>query len=86
MLGVEMRPVDVAGIQGLRLLLGFSFLVQAVVELQHAVHPPPPAGVAVPRHRHRAAGLIVHSAQRPAEKRTDETAINKDDERPTGSR
>lgn len=60
--GVEMRPVDVAGIQRLRLLVGFSFLVQPVVELEHTVHLTPPA---VLRHRHRASLLAVHTARRP---------------------
>lgn len=84
-LGVEMRPVDVAGIQRLRLLVGFSFLVQAVVQLQHAVHPSPPAGAGVLRYIHRATCLTVHSEQQPAEKSTNEMTINKDDGRPAAS-
>lgn len=73
-LGVEMRPVDVAGIQGLRLLIGLSFLVQPVVELQHAVHPTPPPGAGVLRLR-----LTVHTVQQPpAEKYTNEMTINND--------
>lgn len=81
-LGVEMRPVDVAGIQGIRLVLGLSFLVQPVVELQHAVHPTPPAGAGVLPHR--AVRLTVHTV--PAEKYTNKMTINKDDGRPAGRR
>lgn len=83
-LGVEVRPVDVAGVQGLRQLLGLSFLIQPVVELQHAVHPALPA--AVLRRRHRAVRLGVHTELRPADKRTNETTINTDDERPASRR
>lgn len=83
-LGVEMRPVDVAGIQRRRLLLGLSFLVQPVVQLQHTVHPTLPAGAGVLRHRPRAVGITVHSVKRTSERRTNETTINKDDGRLTG--
>jgi len=37
--GVEVGPVDVAGVQGLGLVRGFALLVHPVVELQHAVDP-----------------------------------------------
>lgn len=83
--GIEMRPVDVEGIQRLRLLVGFSFLVQTVVELKHTVHLTPPAVAGVLRHRHRASLLAVHTARRPLRKGTMEMTINKDDGRPAGS-
>lgn len=84
-LGVEMRPVDVAGIQRRRLLLGLPFLVQPVVELQHAVHLTLPAGAGVLRHGNRAVGITVHSVESTAERRHGQTTINKDDGRLTGS-
>lgn len=85
-LGVEMRPVDVAGIQRRRLLVGLSFLVQPVVELQHAVHPTPSVGPGALRHVRRTVRITVHSEKRPAEKRVNETTINKDDGRPADRR
>lgn len=85
-LGVEMRPVDVAGIQRRRLLVGLSFLVQPVVELQHAVHPTPSVGARVLRHVRRTVRITVHSEKRPAEKRVNETTVNKDDGRPADRR
>lgn len=85
-LRIEMRPVDVAGIQRRRLLVGLSFLVHPVVELQHAVHPPPSVGPGALGHVRRTVRITVHSEKRPAEKRVNETTINKDDGRPADRR
>ncbi|KAG7223373.1 hypothetical protein INR49_015729, partial [Caranx melampygus] len=54
-----MRPVDVAGIQGLRPSRGLSFLVKPIVKLQHPVHPSPPGWVL--RHPNRTVHLSVHT-------------------------
>lgn len=70
-----MRPVDVTRIQGPRLLVGLSFLVQPVVELQHAVHPASPAGIIRHLTGSRTASLCIHNVQNPAWKRTSEMAI-----------
>lgn len=71
---VKMRPINVAGIQGLLLLCGLSFLVHPIVELQHAVHPAPSRGVV--RHRHRAVRFIVHTEQWPAGKCSNKMSLN----------
>lgn len=68
-----MRPVDVTRIQGPRLLVGLSFLVQPVVELQHAVHPTSPAGIIC--HRSRTTSVCIHNVQNCAGKWTSEMAI-----------
>lgn len=70
-----MRPVDVTRIQGPRLLVGLSLLVQPVVELKHAVHPTSPAGII----GHHATRLGIHPLQNPARKWASEMATMDDD-------
>lgn len=69
-LWIEMRPVDVTGIQGHRLFVGLSFLVQPIVELQHSVHPSPPVGPGSIRPLRRTVRFRVHSLKATGGKMT----------------